>query len=317
MGSVMKRIVLLAVLSTACAASFSFAEELDFLHWRLLEHKRVDDGGILEVFSLEGGGSAEKIEIFYTSVPLKILGGSSLKMERTPEIGIFYRQLDPAEKTVELYSYHYEAIELWARAERDGRIMIAQTRLSLFGNAAPREGGFIGIETLPDLPNVSVSRSFNFANPDAETIEQSGVDRENAYAYSIMQSGEQAAFRVIRNGAPDDTIESMRIYEAGVLGATLPLEEDHFVFNFPNYPDLAQASFFAWKDVVLLFESEGEVISCYIPVYRALYGDMNLNAGLVCLLVVLVLCAGVVCFMGRRGVPLPDGSFFRKGGIAS
>jgi hypothetical protein len=170
--------------------------------------------------------------------------------------------------------------------------------MNMFGEAKPKETDFTRIETLPPLPRVEVYRSQDVANPDAESIEQLGVDANHAYAYSVMQSGEQVIFRLAGSdgafpGAP-------RIYEGEQFTTALNSESELFTYTFPHYPELADASLFAWKDVFVVFESPDSVISCYIPVYRALYGNINLPGGLILLLSIVTVSAGVVLFKGRR-----------------
>jgi hypothetical protein len=291
-------LLLLAVLTTVAPCRVH-AQETEFAYWKLEDHRRESDGGVTAVFALQGGEGAEKIEIYYTSIPIKTLAEKRPPAEKVT-MDVFYRELDPAEKSVSIYSDHYEAIELWARVRRNGKILVAQTRMSLFGEAKPQEGDFKRIDALPKLPAVFVSRLTDTANPDSESIEQLGVDREHAQSYAMMQTGETAVLCLIQDGKIAQGITSMRIYEGAELGAELSSRNNLFIFDIPNYRDMADSNIYVPKDIAAVFESGDEIVSCYIPVYRALYGSMNLRAGLAVLLSVLVLSAAAVCFKGRK-----------------
>jgi hypothetical protein len=295
-----KRLLLLTALAAGMLCRV-YAQETDFLYWRLADHRRESDGGVTAVFALQGGEGAEKIEIYYTSIPVKTLAEKS-PPEETIEMDVFYRELAPMEKSVGIYSDHYEAIELWARARRNGKTMVAQTRMSLFGESKPREGDFKRIDALPNLPGVFVSRLIDTANPDSESIEQLGVDREHARSYSTMQTGETALLCLIQDGKIAQGINTMRIYEGVELSAKLSSTNSLFTFSIPGYRDMADSNIYIPKNIVAVFESDDGIVSCYIPVYRALYGYMNLSAGLAILLPVLALSAAAICFKGRKAM---------------
>ncbi|MDR0524973.1 MAG: hypothetical protein LBG90_03780 [Spirochaetaceae bacterium] len=269
-------------------------EKTDFLYWRQLGQKRAQDGGVTADFELRGGEGAETIELYYSALPFK--SSQTGKFETSPA-EVFYRKLEPDTRTLQLYSSRFALAELWAKATFNGRVFVAQTRINLYGESENRgETDFTRLDVLPALPSVEVYRSQYVANPDAESIEQEGVDKNHAYLYSIMQAGETALIRLVSSGKP----ETLRIYEGDAFSGTVNSSNGVFTYTFPDYPELADASLFAWKDVCLVFDTPDEVISCTIPVYRSLYGRMNLPAGLILLAGVIAASAGLVIFKGRR-----------------
>ena len=276
----------------------ALAQDSGVLYWRFLGQSRVQDGGVIGSFELCGSEGLEQVAVFYTSFPFSYYRSADTG-EAPPEPQVFCKEFPEGLEILELYSSRMAFIELWARGERDGTVLVAQTCITLFGEASTEGSaeGFSLIEDLPPLPRVSTYRFTELANPDADSLEGMGLRRTQAIRYAQMQSGEQGVFHLAGTG---EVPASMAVYEGDALRDRVDSENGIFFYTIPEFPDLEKQGIFGWKDMFVAFETAGLTASFSMPIYRAIYGRTSLSGGIVLLCAAMALTLVFLLVSGHR-----------------
>ena len=260
-------------ISPSSAAEAADSGPVDYVWWRMTGQEWARDGGVVTSYELvfsrsRGDIKLSDAEVVFTSTRRGAGGAAS---------EIFTKDISQIDGTyhVDIYSGRNEKIVLLAKARAGEKQFYAGTLLRGFGQSGNTDPEATRIETMPYWPR-------------------------------LLLVGEEYFYRA-QTGAPLNVhiknAKTMHIFENGALvGALAPSEAGFYTYTPPHDQELSRAGFSAKNDLVFVavIENENAVISLYLPIYRAFYGQIDLKGGLGVTAASALLCLASVLYSGRR-----------------
>lgn len=271
--------VLRFMLLTVTATSLIFgpvAEARDgasCLWWRMAGQQRTRDNGVMTSYELRGPHGAVALSDVEVVFKTTERNGASGAM---PDI--YAKDISSADGgyRVDIYSGRYERIEILAKARIGGKIFYAKTLLNGYGQSGKIDPKARRLHTMPNWPKLSLGGEEFFFRAQAGTPLKTHI------------AGGPPAVGIYLN----DTY----------IGTQKNDGEGFYVYTPAHDKKLSAAGYSAWNNLVFVAEPEDGrgVVSLYLPVCRAYYGQVSLRGGLALIGASTLFCFASVWYRGRR-----------------
>ena len=256
----------------------SFAEAAEFslircAWWRMAGQVRTRDNGIVTSYELicsQDDMKPSDVEMIFISTRRAGAGEtiSEIYTKDVSETKGAYR--------VDIYSGRYEKIELLSKIRVGEQQFYTKALLFGYGESGKTDPEATRIETMPNWPSFRLVGEEYFYRP------QTGIPL-NVH---------------IENGP-----QVMQIFVNNAHVGTETLGDTNFyTYTPPHDKTLSRAGYSAKNDLVFAVELEDGrgVVSLYIPVYRAYYGQISLKGGLGVTAASALLCLASILYSGGR-----------------
>jgi hypothetical protein len=245
--------------------------------WRLTEQSQAPDGAHLLTYQLETQGQApiEELEVLFLLSPYQ----RDIRGRNFGPGELYRKTVHPGQRKLVFYGGQSAKFDIWARARRGRRWLIAQTIASTFGRSGLKDP-----EATP------------LANPEIALAwpQWTMVGAERFYR---AQAGQPLDLELSARPL------SVKVFEDQVLMANWPgREEGVYRYVTSQNQDMAQSGYTAQKKDVVFMGDLGPLglASFSLPVYRAYYGQLDYPKGLLVMAVVFLGTIGLVKVKGRR-----------------
>lgn len=278
----MRAVLVICVLLAAQTVEASgLPDDRDFMSWRLIEHERVSDGGMVAVYELllpAGGRQVENLEVFYTVKPWERVRRGRRVFQPSE---IFSKELSgsPSAPRLTIYYGGSARIEIMAGALIDGRFQTARTLLNTYGNSDLKDPEARAVYALPVWPGIGLRRAGFYRALTGEPIYFNiEADFRSPASVRVFDQGREATAELTDLGG-------------GAYSYTSPLD-----------PMLEAPGYSVKRDVVFVaaLGEGGGTLSYYLPVNRSYYGRSYLKPGLAVIGLTVMISLGLVILTGRR-----------------
>jgi hypothetical protein len=233
----------------------------DFLRWRLLGQEALRDGGNLLTCALEsppGRVPWDSLEVIYRAFPGRASASSGL----AGQVEIYRKKIAPERSEIVLYSGRPERIELNARAEKDGQSYYARLLVYSHGESGKRDAESERLDSAPSWPGFTLASGGGFFR---------------------AQAGSEVTLRALPAAlSANIRPASVEVFEDGSLVASLPADGEGVYRHTPAHDPKIQNTYrSAWKSLLFAaaLPEQRTRFSFYLPVYRAYYGQIDLDGG--------------------------------------
>ena len=249
----------------------------DCIWWHFEGQQRMRDAGVEASFVLCGADAMkiDELEFFHTT--------DSIRPSPSENQRAMYRKTVPVDtRSLVLYGGRYERIELWAVARANGKTLVAQTAINLYGQSGFDRTDFEKMDGSHILPGFNMNQG------------SSSYRATTGTSVNFTMPGSPDATGPVRVLLDGEKIDELRP-EAGVYSYVLPRDRKLTVLTRRDYRDLL---FLA--DANDADTADGVRVSYYMPLYRSMRDNLDFTGGLAMLLASMVMGLGVVILKGRR-----------------
>ena len=252
-------------------ANAAESNNLDCVWWQMTGQDRTQDNGVVTSYELvrsRNDMELSDIELVFISSIWNKDSGEPAKVytKDISELNGKYR--------IDIYSGRSERIVLLAKIRSGEKTFYARTLVNGYGQSGKPDPEASEIDKIPDWPQLRISGEESYYRA------QTGTPL-NIY----IENGPQL-IHIIENNTP---IETQELDNNGFYTYTPPHDEA-----------LSKAGYSAKNDFTFAAESEDSVVSLYLPIYRAYYGQISLKGGLAVIAFSASFCLVSVLNRGRR-----------------
>jgi hypothetical protein len=269
-------LILLLVLSGSLRAD---TPELDATcWWKMIGQTSAQDTGMTTTLKLHcpvDKNAMGKVEVYYRIRTWERVD-RALKYGQ-PQVFRKLLEINESPSILDFHSGQAENIEVWARAEINGKTYFSGTIFNNYGHGEKSHPNSEDSEAVSSMPEWPVL----------------GILHLNFYYAQTGQS--------IRLESSGFSPEALSVYQDKISVAVIPNQAGQFQYTPPHDPELSRLKFSAYKDLVFVanLPSDGGQTSFYLPLYRAYRGQTDLKSSVIVLLGSILLSLGWVFLKNR------------------